>query len=87
MKFDSKHPDQLSLEYLLGLLLCKAGRSCCLEEEAGSADQESLEIKVTAVQCFMDILMFPRTYYLRITSYGNEGKWVIHPCGLCLYES
>lgn len=47
MKFDSKHPDQLSFEYLLGLLLCKAGRSCCLEEEAGSADQESLKIKVT----------------------------------------
>lgn len=83
MKFDSKHPDQLSFEYLLGLLLCKAGRSCCLEEEAGSADQESLKTKVTElfgvswIYCCFQALLFEDHSIWERRKVGDASMWTL----------
>lgn len=73
MKFDSKHPDQLSFKYLLGFLLCKAakellltglGWECWLKRYRNKGDR--------TVLCFMHV--FHGLDCLKIPSYRNKGK-------------
>lgn len=77
MKFDSKQPDQLSFKYLLGFPVCKAAKCCPLEDRAGSAQWESVELRRAqpfSASCIHFTGLVWGSHHIEM-----KGKWAMHP--------